>query len=122
MLKYETAKALQDAGLKWEPQLGDLFVADYNNGLGPTPVDVVKTDNFGDPGPEHIWIPRLDQLLVEIEKVFDWNIGSGEFWPDKPKYCMGLFYDGKYVKGQLYGDTPEEAAAKALIWILKEAK
>lgn len=38
LLSLETAKALKEAGLKWEPVLGDLFVADYDNGLGPTPL------------------------------------------------------------------------------------
>jgi hypothetical protein len=122
MLSLETAKSLKEAGLKWEPKMGDLFVADYDNGLGPTPVDVVKTNNFGEPGPEHIWLPRLDQLLAEIEKH---HIGGYTHGRD----LRGYFTIVTVVNTRGYGlsryearhnDSPEEAAAQALLWILKE--
>ena len=111
MLSLETAKALREAGLKWEPVLGDLFVADYDNGLGPTPVDVVKTNNFGEPGPEYMWLPHLGQLRAEIEaQGYDWFL--------KTDYCYVVNNNNQ---GQgIYADTPEEAAAQALLWILKE--
>lgn len=113
MLSLETAKSLKEAGLKWEPKMGDLFVADYQNGLGPTPVDVVKTNNFGDPGPEHIWLPHLDQMLAEMEKRgYNWILEKTKF---------GLYLCS--VQGPLYSihqyNCPEEAAAQALLWILK---
>lgn len=110
LLSLETAKALKEAGLKWEPVLGDLFVADYNNGLGPTPVDVVKTNNFGEPGPEYMWLPHLGQLWVEIEaQGYDWFL--------KTDYCYVV--NNKNQAQGIYADTPEEAAAQALLWILK---
>jgi hypothetical protein len=110
MLSLETAKALRDAGLEWEPQLGDLFAADYDNGLGPTKPQVVRIADFGKPGPEHIWLPRLDQLLAEIEKRgYDWFL--------KTDYCY-VVNNNNQTQG-IYADTPEEAAAQALLWILK---
>lgn len=125
MLSLETAKKLKETGLEWEPKECDFYYRTWNPGCSSeyTCREILTEDELesglckGD-----TFAPRLDQLLAEIEKVFDWNIGSREFWPDKPKYCMGLFGDdGQYIKGQFYGHTPEEAAAEALLWILKEA-
>lgn len=130
MISLETARKLKEAGLKWEPQEGDLCYDTQNERITSiTEEDGEFYQKIKDTQANElvyfrkntIWIPRLDQLLAEIEWYFNWNIGSGEFWPDKPKYCMGLFgEDGQYVKGQFYANSPDEAAAQALIWILEQ--
>jgi hypothetical protein len=121
LLSLETAKALKEAGLKWEPQLGDYYVADYDNGLGPTKPQVAKVAEFGEPGPEHIWLPRLDQLLAEIE-------GLGYWWQieirDGAYICKvgleGFMPGGNGDTARLKADSPEEAAAQSLLWILQK--
>ena len=37
MISYKLATQLKKAGLQWKPKLGDVFVSDYSNSLGPTP-------------------------------------------------------------------------------------
>ena len=77
MLSLETARKLKEAGLKWEPQIYDFFYS-Y---IGIENVDTLSFDDgkidrvnhWNWNGKEYhlhglYWIPRLDQLLAEIEK------------------------------------------------------
>lgn len=122
MLSLETAKKLKDAGMQWEPNYADLYqlIIEGIENIYCYDESILACLEINRYNPT--WIPRLDQLLAEIEKRgYNWNIGSGEFWPDKPKYCMGLFgEEGQYIKGQFYGDSPDESAAQALLWILEQ--
>jgi len=71
-----------------------------------------------------IWLPRLDQLLAEIERRgFRWDIGNLGCFGDHD-VCIGLFdwEDRTYIKGQFYADTPEDAAAQALLWLLEQER
>ena len=74
MISLETARKLKDAGLKWEPQSGDWF---YNNHgyVIDTTLDLlnevtVLIDSFARSYANRtvVFAPRLDQMLVEIEK------------------------------------------------------
>jgi len=68
----------------------------------------------------YIFAPRLDQMLIEIEKKKyehikleywrDWDEGKG-IW--QLMIWKGTWYEFK-------ANTPEEATALALIWILKQ--
>jgi hypothetical protein len=63
-----------------------------------------------------LWLPRLDQLLAEIEKRgYRWDIQM-----TKTRYVCGLSTPGVRVYPDQYGDTPEDAAAQALLWILNQ--
>lgn len=99
MISLETAKALKDAGLVWEPKLGDLFK-----------------------------LPRLDQLLAEIVKN-NWGCRLSVLWiEDFPKGYECLLArteeteEGKWEEyaQRFVTASPEEAAAQALLWILNQ--
>ena len=132
MIKLETAVKLKEAGLEWEPQIYDFYESDNGienvSSLSFNDGKVSRVDKWNwRPGKYYlsrlIWLLRLDQLLAEIEKQgFNGSIGSDWYRQDTDKkYCMGLFdINGMYVQGQFYGKSPEEAAAKALLWIMEK--
>ena len=68
LISIEKAKALKDAGLRWVAKGGDCYF--YANGEF-TGDFIIKSDP-GEPVVRQmdcqIWLPRLDQLLTEIEK------------------------------------------------------
>lgn len=122
MISLELAKRLKGLGLKWEPQEGDRIYKSKNEiatmckGCGMFHYGTLETyletwKNAYIMDKRYVWIPRLDQLLAEIEK-------RGYKW--------GLLYEGQISvsKGTNYktfdANSPEEATAQALIWILEQ--
>lgn len=114
MISLETAKALKDAGLKWEPEYGDWYHVER---LGVNPQIVAIRDfnhtlifNGAD---LCTWLPRLDQLLAEIEKRnHDYRLS----------FSHGLYTIkqwGRYGSVDIPGKSPEESVAKALLRILE---
>lgn len=81
MISFETAKALKDAGLVWEPKLGDLF----------NTLECIEAENtsFG------IWDEEMQEAY------------------DTPGADIDV-YAQRFVMA-----SPEEAAAQALLWILR---
>jgi hypothetical protein len=117
MISLEKARRLTELGLVWEPKEGDRFIADYNNGLGPIPTQLVKCKNFGHPYPEYTWLPSLSQLLAEFEKQ-GWTYNLNNY--DGHKVLAG--YPNSMVLGPakwFESSTPNDAAADALAWILQ---
>jgi len=137
MISLEKARALKEAGLRWEPKRFDLFTG------GTETWEVLET-YIGEGGTKWIrgiggWVaygknftflPRLDQLLAEIERRgWVWYIGCAAF--NNKYYCqIGKVYKNEdgHIVGIDYtvtppdwfkGDTPEDAAAETLLWILK---
>ena len=119
MISLETAKKLKEAGLEWEPQIGD-WNHHYVFGIGivtsESPPKVVG-ENF-------TFAPRLDQLLSEIEKQsgrYKYELTGSRVYPLsnnlKPKYRITIQTDRVLP---FFADSPEEAAAEALIWILEQ--
>jgi len=120
MISLEKAKALKEAGLRWEPKRFDWGF--WVKAELPIPQLVIydpdpKTVNTKD----SIWLPRLDQLLAEIRKRgWVWILYCGndgievEIETYNPETPLHLRY--KCIKA----DTPEDAAAEALLWIMKE--
>lgn len=127
MLSLETAKALKAAGIEQKLALGDLFYwPDKFKGI-----KVLCTGNgkhylgyhagFEYGGEE--WakvkdiyiIPRLDQLLEEIEKRgYVWILRNGE---------MSICPYGDIAKTETFkGNSTDEAAAAALLWIYERRK
>lgn len=120
MISLEIAKKLKEAGLKWEPKVGDWF---YNHhGFVPgttTTLDLVaevtvlihsiardyhnRTVEFA---------PRLDQLLAEIYETYNFTLHSSGYIVLRKK-GSGM------VAEHFHSDTLENAAASALLWILE---
>lgn len=128
MINHKLSRELQDAGLKWEPTKGDWFYWE-NRGkwnldvLPARDIDTEFLDNIDVYG--HVYCPRLDQLLQEIEaRGYEWTVVSP--YKRNPVYGIAVYYHGCVADGlrkAFEAATPEEAAAQALLWILwKEAK
>lgn len=126
MISLETAKKLREAGSQWEPREGDWYYhADkWGKILSPQPFLVdSRVLKHGKIGLSDIFAPRLDQLLIEIEQYgYKWDIGNlGSFRDDD--VCIGLFNnETRECVMQFFGDTPEETATQALLWILEREK
>lgn len=145
MLKLETASKLKLAGLEWERQVGDWFYY--------FPYGINSDDKFNKPelnlldcelsieekeNPCKVWandksiyVPRLDQLLAEIEKrMYQWELTSYSALPpvlDEEGYPRTYKIQLFDEEGQVYeiGDmanifNPGESAAQALLWILEQ--
>ena len=174
MISFETAVRLKEAGLKWEPKLGDFYTTPDNKtkcchefifevhpvmpfifsdntqieNISIIPLRAIKVltksniNKWGDlcsvfyDRKLHcvngignktywelvkiitmyscLWLPRLDQLLAQIEaEGYKWGL-----------LCEGeISISGKHFK-TFTASSPDQAAAEALIWILesKEAK
>jgi hypothetical protein len=117
MISIETAKALK--GLEWKPKMGDWYYFGDNAEnlslvINPSEKEV----------PEGIYFaPRLDQLLAWIEmKKYIWSIDVSATNGDKViGYAMSIATDLSWRdEKEFRADSPEDAAAQALLWILKE--
>ena len=120
MISLEIAKELKEAGLKWEPQIGDMFY--WHNGKD-WEIDALTSEDVNDNLDEirdyidegfRIFAPSLEQLLVEIEK-------RGYGWKLEKFHAYNLrrmeIYKVNDLLGCFGGNSPEEAAASALLWI-----
>ena len=139
MISLEAAKALKDAGLEWEPKLGDLFNTLECIEAGNTSFciwDEEIQEAYDTPGADidgmhkgSLWLPRLDQLLAEIVKNI-WGCRLSVLWiEDFPKGYECLLSrteeteEGKWEEFEHCfdsPDSPDEAAAQALLWILRK--
>ena len=123
------AQKLKAAGLEWEPKLLDCYVIDDNNipELDPSVVCIAKTQSDIDAIKElshawhprviqTVWLPHLDQLLTEIEaRGWRWSFAT-------TGSCYGCYIvnvDSKKEHESITG-TPEDVAARALLWILEQ--
>ena len=117
MISRDLATELKAAGLeRHNPQQRDLFWVKGSKLLNP----MVYGFHHGIDEYEDIWLPTLSDLLAEIEaRGWEWELRKPG-WSDT--YCMALYKskDGLETQQGTEGDTPEEAAAKALLWVLKE--
>lgn len=124
MLSLELAKRLKELGLRWEPQEGDFLY--YHTYGEESKLGVINDSDMGENREESLdniytgeWIfaPRLDQLLAEIEK-------RGYAWKLEKFHAYNLRRMEIYKVNDLLGcfedNSPEEAAAQALIWILEQ--
>jgi len=128
MISLEKAKALKEAGLRWEPKRFDLFtdgtktweVLEVYTGEG----DIRWIRGIGGwvtYGKNFTFLPRLDQLLGEIEKR-GWEYACYSKW--EGKYNIEVYKTDRphniFIRHKTDADTPEDAAAEALLWIMKE--
>lgn len=109
-ISFETAKKLKEAGLKWKPKTGDwgynayrgLFIIHY-------PQYAIQSS--------YIYAPRLDQMLKEIDKAGRlWHLYVSDL--DLPPYCLEI--EKRYESEYFTAESPEEATAQALLWILEQ--
>lgn len=133
MLSIELSRKLKNAELEWEPKFGDWCYYDDKacvvaKFLGPYVIDAVLLDT-GTLIRAHIALftfsPRLDQLLAEIERR--------GYFPEVSKEvqlyrCVLRMRDGgtgelrEIRDSESYGETWEDAAGKALLYILEQEK
>ena len=120
MTSLEMAKKLKEAGLEWEPQIGDMFYwhngkdwgidaltsEDVNNNLD-------ETRDFIDEG-AWIFAPCLDQLLAKIRELgYKWFVET-----DTERYFIRVVEIKKPNNFHvIFSDSPANAAAEALLWI-----
>lgn len=119
MISLETAKALKDAGLAWKPKVGDRYLQEYCSGKEPV-IGIRATDNEGYyQDTIQTQLPRLDQLLAEIEKQgWTWMLYAPN---NDDKYGIEIGAELIYHNNiTVMADSPDEAAAQALLWILNE--
>ena len=126
MISLELARKLKEAGLIWEPQMYDFFTMI----IFEKPIIICVTDKWTldsvrkevleFKGERRLFLPRLDQLLAEIEKL-----GYHDFYLSRAEegwhICLWLpGNENLYPDLETdYYDTPTDAAASALLWILE---
>jgi len=129
MISLETAKNLKIAGLEWAYEYGFPKDCVYYKGKlhevdGPGADNTFRLAPWGNYVKQDYiaFAPRLDQLLAEIEKRWsDYTLTHTKH--DSPQYKIALEsvtnWEGWHkLDGEFTADSPEEAAADALIWIL----
>jgi hypothetical protein len=138
VISFETAKALKEAGLEWEPKLGDLFNTLECIEAGNTSFciwDEEIQEAYDTSGADidgmhkgSLWLPRLDQLLAEIVKNI-WGCRLSVLWiedfPTGYECLLSRREETEEGKWDVYAQrfvmaSPEEAAAQALLWILRK--
>jgi hypothetical protein len=121
MISLELAEKLKDAGLKWEPKEGDWFYLDAKHNKPHLIYGREGKAYFADAIKEYCYMaPSLSQLLAEIEgRGYEWSIGKvGNLYLIGVKEVSPI----RVIPKTLRADTPEDAAAGALIWILEREK
>ena len=137
MLSLEKARALKEVGLAWEPKEGDWLFYDQKNliVLSVQECNIIATCGvlpfaiFEYQERALVWLPRLSQLLAEIElHGYTWEIGlatsrGGSLDPGvhKSGYWCEAFKGGRLAHRVILAETREDAAAEVLLMILKEA-
>ena len=127
MISLKTAKALKDAGLEWEYEYGFprdcVYYKDKIHGVdGPGALDTIRLAPWQNYVKREylVFAPSLFQLLAEIEKRgYVWSLSKIS---EPPQYYMISGKDGEIsaLKTHYSSDSPEEAAAAALLWVMKE--
>lgn len=111
MISLELAQALKKAGLQHKPEDPDEYW------VGEVEM-VMVVDSAFSPEENDVWMPRLDQLLAEIERRgWDWWVIKDG--PDGGKWfrCR-LNRDGE-IPEICTGNTTEEAVGRSLLWLLQ---
>lgn len=133
MLSLEMARKLKSAGLEWEPQIGDMLY--WNSGIDGWTIDALNqcdiaekcsaTEECIDEG-DWIFVPRLDQLLAEIEKQEYWwelrhhlvDVGGVK----KYRVIISKKHNTSIPTKTIDAGTPEDAAAEALCLVLERGR
>lgn len=124
MLSLETARKLKEAGLRWEPKVGDLLYDESGKLCEIHHISTCRKFVWVENGlsirerDKTVYIPRLEQLLAEIKaRGWEYTLYSDntiDIETDKESIPVHLWLK------TFVANTPEEAAARALLWILKQ--
>ena len=136
MISLELARKLKEAGLEWEPKLGDHYIIPAVFEVGLHEVMDTKQIMSYHKNPKEweesirgfVFAPRLDQLLAEIEKWgYSWEMRtvidesqSVRFNAKNIAYWIHVWKTGhiEWEDGFKRAFTfPSNAAASALLWI-----
>ena len=117
MISLEMAKKLKEAGLEWEPQEGDAYHDSASDTIYYSQYPPLESANYI----RFTWLARLDQLLAEIEKLgWKYTLTCRNMNGVNEDYlCWVVKWAIPMAKRGLYGVTPIDAAASALLWILE---
>lgn len=122
MLPFETCEKLKAAGLEWAYEYGFPKDCVYYKGKlhevdGPGADNTFRLAPWGNYVKQDYiaFAPRLDQLLAEIEGRGNFVNLSGPYVRYSKWSCR---LGGSVADPDFNGDSPEEAAAQALLWIL----
>lgn len=111
MLSLQTAKKLKDAGLEWEPNLGDFY---YKTPFAkPSLLDNAMINSIK----ESIFVPRLDQLLREIHKR-----KCRCYWESNQLCSVYLIWNVHEESKVFTSKVLEDAVANALLWLMLRSK
>lgn len=128
MISLELARKLKNAGLEWEPKILDVYT-EYGDG-GELLTNYIKPEkdisvlNFimkHEPD-NYFCLYRLDQLLTEIERRgWRYKLASNDYGGHKYRVqlCVSNILNYNRWGDGFYANTPEDAAARALLWILE---
>ena len=121
----DLSRKLKSAGLVWEPKRFDYFqMIVMENSLTTCLTDEwsvksIRKETVEFRNKSRLWLPRLDQLLAEIE-ARGWEVDSVQH---KGKYACDIAYlsDTVHTKYQTFaGETREDAAGLAYLWIMEQ--
>ena len=134
MISLELARKLKEAGLEWEPQMYDFFTMIILEKpiiacvTDKWTLDSVRKEVLEFKGERRLFLPRLDQLLAEIEKWgYSWEMRtvidesqSVRFNAKNIAYWIHVWKTGHIEWEDGFKRTftsPSNAAAEALLWI-----
>lgn len=129
MISVALAKNLKDAGLSWEPAVGDRIgtISSYQ-GEAAEITDVVASAGGPFSMMGHIqglrniypkdsvyWLPPLESLIAEVDKFgVSWEISPGTF---SLVQRMGAF---KVPLKTFSSESVEQAVAEGLLWLMQQ--
>ena len=120
MISLEKARALKEAGLVWEPKQGDWYYCLEFDQPELQAIDAAYAFGF-EPDDDDVFAPRLDQELGEIQSRFKinqwWEMADDWFSIYELRNIDGA--EGSVLIKSIHdSDTPEDAAADALLWLI----
>ena len=122
MISLELSKKLKEAGLEWEPKLGDHYIIPAVFEVGLHEVMDTKQIMSYHKNPKEweesirgfVFAPRLEQLLAKIRELgYKWFVET-----DTERYFIRVVEIKKPNNSHvIFSDSPANAAASALLWI-----
>jgi|LSQX01.3.fsa_nt_gb hypothetical protein len=133
MISYEMAKELQKAGLKWNPEVGDLFyyaegtkydsLSKHDEKASPYTGEVYgfadEILDFIEEG-EFVFVPSLSQMLKEIKALGYLYLLLFVPHAYLTDYLCCITKDGSSWGQNIVDSSTEKAVARALLWALEK--
>lgn len=122
-VSYEMAKKLKDAGLRWEPKIGDFHLQDNETEIRICQYIPPNKEELAD---RCLWLPTLSDLLEWLEgRGYWWSIHTMAWEDWTIKYLIVIYekdISTEYFTEahRIISDTPEKATAEAVLWVLEQ--